>query len=84
MGFRRRRWLWQDKLIQRERTDPAKVFSLFPKSDNQPLQSNKALQQTSYERLFVKFCLQKNRKKVDNQQKMIPKGCFCLAPIRVL
>ena len=46
MGFRRRRWLWQDKLIQRERTDQAKVFSLFPKSDNQPLQSNKALQQT--------------------------------------
>ncbi len=42
------------------------------------------LQQPSYERLFVKFYLRKNRKKVDNQQKMIPKGCFCLAPIRVL
>ena len=39
---------------------------------------------SSYERLFVKLYLQKNRKKVDNQQKMIPQGCFCLAPIRVL
>ena len=28
----------------------------------------------SYERQFVKLCLQKNRKKVDNQQKMIQKG----------
>ena len=28
----------------------------------------------SYERLFVKSCLQKNRKKVDNQRKMIQKG----------
>ena len=27
----------------------------------------------SYERLFVKSCLQKNVKKVDNQRKMIPK-----------
>ena len=27
----------------------------------------------SYERLFVKFYLRKNRKKVDNQQKMIQK-----------
>ena len=39
---------------------------------------------SSYERLFVKFYLQKNRKKVDNQRKMILKSCFCLAPIRVL
>ena len=38
----------------------------------------------SYERQFVKLCLQKNRKKVDNQRKMILKSCFCLAPIRVL
>ena len=38
----------------------------------------------SYERLFVKFYLRKNRKKVDNQRKMILKSCFCLAPIRVL
>ena len=30
--------------------------------------------QSSYERLNFKCCLQKNRKKVDNQQKMIQKG----------
>ena len=29
---------------------------------------------SSYERLNFKCCLQKNRKKVDNQQKMIQKG----------
>jgi len=46
--------------------------------------SKKVSNSPSYERLFVKLYLQKNRKKVDNQQKMIPKGCFCLAPIRVL
>ena len=31
------------------------------------------LRKGSYERLFVKSCLQKNVKKVDNQRKMIPK-----------
>ena len=38
----------------------------------------------SYERRFVKFYLLKKRKKYENQQKMIPNVCFCLAPIRVL
>ena len=45
---------------------------------------NEAARLHSYERLFVKFYLRKNRKKVDNQRKMILKSCFCLAPIRVL
>jgi hypothetical protein len=45
---------------------------------------NEAVRLCSYERLFVKFYLRKNRKKVDNQRKMILKICFCLAPIRVL
>ena len=39
----------------------------------------------SYERQFVKLCLQKNCKEFNNQRKMIQKKvCFCLAPIRVL
>ena len=46
--------------------------------------NNEAASLHSYERLFVKFYLRKNRKKVDNQRKMILKSCFCLAPIRVL
>ena len=45
---------------------------------------HEAVRLRSYERLFVKFYLRKNRKKVDNQRKMILKSCFCLAPIRVL
>ena len=38
----------------------------------------------SYERRFVKRELQKSAEKVENQPKMIGKGCSCLAPIRVL
>ena len=30
MGFRRRRWLWRDKLGKRERTFPEKVFPSSP------------------------------------------------------
>ena len=40
--------------------------------------------ETSYERQNFKRSLLKTGKKGDNQQKMIQKGCFCLAPIRVL
>ncbi len=43
-----------------------------------------ALEAVSYERQNFKRCLRKTGKKGDNQQKMIPKDCFCLAPIRVL
>ena len=46
--------------------------------------ANEDVSLLSYERLFVKFYLRKNRKKIDNQRKMILKSCFCLAPIRVL
>jgi hypothetical protein len=60
-------------------SNPSLSAIFFPKK-----MANEAARLLSYERLFVKFYLRKNRKKVDNQRKMILKSCFCLAPIRVL
>ena len=51
MVFRRCHRLWRDKLGKWERTDPAKGFSLFPKSANQPLSGTEFLKN-----IIVYFC----------------------------
>ena len=64
MGFRRRTRLCRNKLGKRKKTDPAKVFSRFSKSNYQPLSGTerKIFALFPFPNLFLAFIFLQRKK----------------------